>query len=335
MKIVINGYGGAGTIEYGGRDYHQNPRPDTDNKDFIVGQVDRRGARVRRAARQAADDLRASATAPCRPTRTRQRTTATAPDDEVPLGVGRLADGRELRPRLQPAWAVPRLRNGAASQQLGAFRANGSVDTASSPFANSVTQLAELVVLNYLALHGEEAQFGMVLSNPRLGDGRGRGTLHRVQPNRLTSRQAARHGGAAHDGTRRPSRADAASTRHPLAASAPLLALARLVVPAAAGTTSGSRVRTEPLICRQCKAAFPLYRNGAARIPWLFRDPEARARVARAFQRLLARERSRAERACRRHWPKRAAAARPRASRGSSQAQRVAATADLRAARHR
>ena len=63
------------------------------------------------------------------------------------------------------------LRNGAASQQLGAFRANGSVDTASSPFANSVTQLAELVVLNYLALHGEEAQFGMVLNNPGLGGG--------------------------------------------------------------------------------------------------------------------------------------------------------------------
>ena len=63
----------------------------------------------------------------------------------------------------------PVLRNGAASQQLGAFRANGSVDTASSPFANSVTQLAELVVLNYLALHGEEAQFGMVLNNPGLG----------------------------------------------------------------------------------------------------------------------------------------------------------------------
>jgi len=39
MKVVINGYGGAGTIEYGGRDYHQNPRPDTDNKDFVVGQV--------------------------------------------------------------------------------------------------------------------------------------------------------------------------------------------------------------------------------------------------------------------------------------------------------
>ena len=65
----------------------------------------------------------------------------------------------------------PALRNGAASQQLGAFRANGSVDTASSPFANSVTTLAELVVLNYLALHGEEAMFGTVLTNPSLGTG--------------------------------------------------------------------------------------------------------------------------------------------------------------------
>ena len=39
MKVVINGYGGAGTIEYGGRDYHQDPRPETDGKDFVVGQV--------------------------------------------------------------------------------------------------------------------------------------------------------------------------------------------------------------------------------------------------------------------------------------------------------
>ena len=33
MKVVINGFGGAGTISFGGRDYHQNPRPDTDTKD--------------------------------------------------------------------------------------------------------------------------------------------------------------------------------------------------------------------------------------------------------------------------------------------------------------
>ena len=67
--------------------------------------------------------------------------------------------------------ARPALRNGAASQQLGAFKATGAIDTASSPFANSVTQLAEMVVLNYLALHGEEAKFNTVLTNPGLGSG--------------------------------------------------------------------------------------------------------------------------------------------------------------------
>ena len=65
----------------------------------------------------------------------------------------------------------PVLRNGAASQQLGYFRSSGNVETSSSPFANSVEALAEMVVLNYLGLHGEEAMFGMVLDNPGLGTG--------------------------------------------------------------------------------------------------------------------------------------------------------------------
>ena len=67
--------------------------------------------------------------------------------------------------------APPVLRNGAASQQLGFYRANGSIETSSSPFANSVTSLAEMVVLNYMALHGEEAMFGAVLNNPGIGTG--------------------------------------------------------------------------------------------------------------------------------------------------------------------
>ncbi len=66
-------------------------------------------------------------------------------------------------PTGRPALRTP------ASQQLGFFRANGSIETASTPFANSVTQLAEMVVLNYLALHGEEAMFNTVLTNPGLG----------------------------------------------------------------------------------------------------------------------------------------------------------------------
>ena len=65
----------------------------------------------------------------------------------------------------------PLLRNGAASQQIGHFRPSGNVETGATPFANSVTSLAEMVVLNYLALHGEEGLFGMVLDNPGLGTG--------------------------------------------------------------------------------------------------------------------------------------------------------------------
>ena len=48
---------------------------------------------------------------------------------------------------------------------------NQGLSMCSSPFANSVEALAEMVVLNYLGLHGEEAMFGMVLDNPGLGTG--------------------------------------------------------------------------------------------------------------------------------------------------------------------
>jgi SAM-dependent methyltransferase len=33
--------------------------------------------------------------------------------------------------------------------------------------------------------------------------------------------------------------------------------------------------RADHFVCRICKTAFPIVRSGAARIPWLFRDPEA------------------------------------------------------------
>jgi hypothetical protein len=33
--------------------------------------------------------------------------------------------------------------------------------------------------------------------------------------------------------------------------------------------------RADNFVCPSCKTAFPTYRSGAARIPWLFRDPEA------------------------------------------------------------
>lgn len=168
MKVVINGYGGAGTIEYGGRDYHQDPRPETDGKDFIVGQAI--GAALEYAA-QLGKPLMVYGFSDG----------AVSGDTNNPEDDGNgttkfrwRSDNSQTAASFILAYSPngqPVLRNGAASQQLGYFRPDGNVETASSPFANSVVQLAEMVVLNYLGLHGEEAMFGAVLGNPGLGTG--------------------------------------------------------------------------------------------------------------------------------------------------------------------
>jgi hypothetical protein len=167
MKIVVNGYGGAGTIEYGGRDYHQDPRPETDAKDFVIGQVV--GAALEYAA-QLGKPLMLYGFSDG---------SVSANDREEDDGNGTTKFRWESDSSQTAASFIlvynpngqPVLRNGAASQQLGYFRDSGNVETGSSPFANSVTQLAEMVVLNYLGLHGQEAMLGMVLDNPGLGTG--------------------------------------------------------------------------------------------------------------------------------------------------------------------
>jgi hypothetical protein len=54
-----------------------------------------------------------------------------------------------------------------------------------------------------------------------------------------------------------------------LAAFVPLLAC-----PACRSEIEELAVRSDALICRQCAARFPLFKNGAATIPWLFRDAD-------------------------------------------------------------
>lgn len=167
MKIVVNGYGGAGTIEYGGRDYHQDPRPETDGKDFVVGQVI--GASLEYAARlnkplmiYGFSDGAVSAD-------------TDRPEDDG-NGVTKFrwrSDNSQTAASFILAFSPngrPTLRDPAA-EQLGFFNPDGNIETSSSPFANSVVQLAELAVLNYLGLHGQEDQFGVVLDNPGLGTG--------------------------------------------------------------------------------------------------------------------------------------------------------------------
>ena len=49
MKLVVDGYAGAGTIEQGGYDYHDGTRATGEHRDFQAGQMMGADARVRRA----------------------------------------------------------------------------------------------------------------------------------------------------------------------------------------------------------------------------------------------------------------------------------------------
>lgn len=168
MKVVLNGYGGAGTIEYGGRDYHQDPRPETDGKDFVVGEA--MGGALEYAA-QLGQPLMMYCFSDGAVSADTNR-----PEDDG-NGVTKFrwrSDNSQTAASFMLVYspnAQPILRNGAASQQLGFFRPDGNVETGATPFANSVGTLAELVVLNYLGLHGQEGMFGSVLNNPGLGTG--------------------------------------------------------------------------------------------------------------------------------------------------------------------
>jgi hypothetical protein len=61
--------------------------------------------------------------------------------------------------------------NGAASQQIGYFSSDGSVVTTSSPAANSVNTLVQVVILNYMGLMGATAQYSNLFSPLGLGLG--------------------------------------------------------------------------------------------------------------------------------------------------------------------
>ena len=65
-----------------------------------------------------------------------------------------------------------------ASLQLGYLNSDGSQNTNSSPAGNNVPNLAQIVVLNYMALHSANAiaQWPTLYPSPNLNNGLGSGT---------------------------------------------------------------------------------------------------------------------------------------------------------------
>ncbi|NLG74842.1 MAG: general secretion pathway protein GspF [Xanthomonadaceae bacterium] len=163
MKLVIQGNAGAGTISMGGFDYHTGERATGEIRDFRAGQC--MGACLEYAARQGKplmlyvfSDGSLSSNG--------------AIDDSV-NGRGKgvwTGDNQQTAASFFLVYnptRPPELMNG--TRQIGYFRRDGDVETASSPAANSVNLLVQTVLLNYMALHSEiglfTTRFGTALGN--------------------------------------------------------------------------------------------------------------------------------------------------------------------------
>ncbi len=153
MKLVIDGNAAAGTIEMGGFDYHSGNRMDGEARDLNLGNCI--GACLEYAARVHkpvmiyvfSDGSLAS----------------NGMIDNSVGGGGKgvwTADNQSVaatyflvyNPAGKP---VPAQSNPEMSLQLGSFNADGSINTTGSPAGNNVPNLVQMVVLNYMALHGD------------------------------------------------------------------------------------------------------------------------------------------------------------------------------------
>jgi hypothetical protein len=170
MKLVVEGYAGAGTISMGGFDYHTGDRSTGELRDLRAGRCI--GAALEFAARRGKPlmiyvfsdgslssngmvDNSVDGRGKGQWTGDNQQTAASFFLVYNPLG----------RPALLTSGAGP-----ARHQQIGYYSAGGDVVNSSSPAANNVNLLVQTVLLNYMALHGEAGQYNTKF-NSALGTG--------------------------------------------------------------------------------------------------------------------------------------------------------------------
>jgi hypothetical protein len=158
MKLVIDGIAGAGTIEMGGYDYHTGDRRTGEERDLRAGRCI--GACLEYARRT---------NTPLMIYVFSDGSVASNGTIEMVNGVGKgvwSGDNSSTAASFflvfDPAGAPTLMDTGGDTlrhQQLGWMRPDASVDTASSPAANNVNLNVEMLILNYMALHGEQNLF--------------------------------------------------------------------------------------------------------------------------------------------------------------------------------
>jgi hypothetical protein len=167
MKLVTNRLAGAGTIQLSGYDYHDSTRATGERKDRIAGECI--GAVLEYAATKLDEN---------------------GLPDPSPMVVYVLSDGSVFSDGVlddsqdgggKGIWRGDnsstsstfmlvydpdgRVGMTGVGNQVGRFRDNASVDTDATIFADEVTRLSEVVILNYLALHNDVGNFGNYLNH--------------------------------------------------------------------------------------------------------------------------------------------------------------------------
>jgi len=166
MKLVMNGYAGAGTIEMGGYDYHGGRRAEGEVKDFRAGRC--MGACLEYAARLQVplmmyvfSDGSLSSNGAIDNTVEGRGKGEWVSDNSSTAGAFFLVYSPNGRPALMGGTLDDQLKH----QQLGYMSADGAVQRAATPGANNVNLLVNMVILNYMALHGEQNLFGSLYPN--------------------------------------------------------------------------------------------------------------------------------------------------------------------------
>jgi hypothetical protein len=165
MKLVLNGYAGAGTISMGGFDYHDSTRATGEQRNFKAGQMI--GAVLEYAQRVKSPVMIYVFSD--------GSLSATSTPDTSTNGRGKLGWQGDNQSTASTFFLVyspngrPTPTNGAASQQIGYFSADGSVVSTSSPAGNSVTNLVWTVILNYMSMLGTAGNFATTFPMQTLG----------------------------------------------------------------------------------------------------------------------------------------------------------------------
>jgi len=183
MKLVMNGFAGAATIEMGGYDYHGGARAEGEVKDFRAGRC--MGACIEYAGRIGVplmmyvfSDGSLSSDGTIDNSVDGRGKGEWVSDNSSTAGAFFLVFNPAGRPLLRTSAG----KTEAQHQQLGYMDAGASVQRAATPMANNVNLLVNAVVLNYMALHGEEGLFESVIPNHGLGNATMRDSLTAFQP---------------------------------------------------------------------------------------------------------------------------------------------------------